>query len=66
MKLLLITLALLLAFTSAMRIMQDDSCQTYEYTYESYGGGTCTTQSEWCPDHDTWNEECPGKRVASR
>ena len=66
MKLLLITLALLLAFTSAMRIKQDDTCQTSEYTYDDYSGSTCTSQSEWCPDRDTWNEECPGKSVSSK
>jgi len=65
MKLLLITLALLLAFTSAMRIKQDDTCEIDEDSFEE-DGVTCTSREEDCDGYDIETEECPGKRVASK
>ena len=65
MKLLLITLALLLAFTSAMRIKQDDTCDVTENPFEE-NGVTCTRRKEDCHGYDIRTEECPGKRASSR
>lgn len=61
-KFLIITLALLLASTSAMRVKQDDTCQVDDSSYDSHDGVVCTTHSEWCPDRDFWSEDCPGQR----
>jgi len=60
MKLLLITLALLFVFTSAIRIKQDD---TWWGNERQYRGGTCTRKYEYCRYRDTWSDECPGKRI---
>ena len=64
MKLLLITLALLLASTSAMRIKQDDTCETDEITFEE-DGVSCSADVEYCPDGDTVSYECPGLNFGS-
>ena len=65
MKLLLISLALLLVSTSAMRTRQADDCVEYNYNYDT-AMGPCTSVSRYCQDGYSESMDCPAEYTRTK
>jgi len=65
MKILLISFALLLLSTSAMRAKQNSECSTRTYHFTS-GGVQCSNEVRTCPHGTEEGMDCPGRFFQTR